>query len=55
MKNNSRTKVEQAQNEKQYKRKGGRKTAKGKEKANQNFQMWLLINESLAFFIITKM
>ena len=54
MKNNVRNKRDQVPDEKQYKRKIVRKTGKAKEKANPNFQIWLLINENLAFFIITR-
>lgn len=54
MKNKGRSKPEQAKNEKQYQKKGGQKTGKGNGKKNPDYQIWLLINESLAFLIVTK-
>ena len=54
MKNKGRSKPEQVKNGKQYQKKGEQKTGRGIDKKNPDFQIWLLINESLAFLIVTK-
>ena len=54
MKNNGRSKQEQAQNENQHQKKAVRKINTIKKKINHKFQIWLLINESFALLFVTK-